>query len=76
MLPQLCSDDKGCYYYDDMPARLADNIKSGYAKFYNWDYAINNFSNIIKIAFDDRISLKSKIVNSRIQMQHNTTGRY
>ena len=64
------------YYYEDIPARLADNIKSGYSKMYDWNYAINNFKLIIDEAFENRIKLKNKIDNSRNQMQNNTTGWY
>lgn len=62
------------YSYDDIPARLADNIKSGYSKMYSWDYAISNFKEIIEDAFQNRIKLKDKIDNHRQQMQRNTTG--
>ena len=62
------------YSYDDIPARLADNIKSGYSKMYNWDYAMRNFKAIIDKAFENRIKMKDNIDNSRKQMQNNTTG--
>ena len=64
------------YSYEDIPSRLADNIKSGYSKMYNWDYAMNHFDEIINEAFQNRITLKNKIDNSRKQMQINTTGWY
>lgn len=58
-------------YLDDIPARLADNVNSGYADIYSWDFFINNFNIIIQEAFDNRITKRSKIDNSRIQMQRN-----
>lgn len=64
----------GNYYdamCDAMPGRLADNIKSGYASFYSWNYAVNNFDTIIEDAFNSRILKKNKINNSRIQMRRN-----
>jgi hypothetical protein len=54
-----------------MPGRLADNIKSGYAEYYTWDYAKDNFDRIIREAFNNRISRRNLIDNSRVQMQRN-----
>lgn len=54
-----------------MPARLADNIKSEYADFYDWDYAISHFDEIIEKSFNNRISRRKLIDNSRPQMQKN-----
>ena len=74
MLPTVECTPRGQYRYDDMPARLADNIKSGYAHLYTWDYAIGHFNEIIETAFNDRLSKKDLIQNSRLQMQRNTGG--
>ena len=52
--------------------KIADNIKSGYATYYAWDYAINHFDEIIEEAFKNRISKENLADNSRIQMQRNT----
>lgn len=71
LLPTLSSDSYGNYYYEDFPARFADNLKSGYANIYSWDYAIKNFDNIISVAFNSRITERNKINNSRLQMKHN-----
>ena len=70
-LPTIRKADNGGYYYADMPARLADNIKSNYADFYDWDYAISNFDAIIEKAFTNRITRRKLIDNSRPQMQKN-----
>lgn len=70
-LPTMRKDPNGGCYYEDMPARLADNIKSGYADCYDWDYAIRNFDFIIEKAFNNRIERRKKIDNSRLQMQRN-----
>lgn len=70
-LPELPVSADGKYYYEDIPARLADNIESGYADFYTWNYAISNFDSIIEDAYQKRISAKRKMNNSRLQMQWN-----
>lgn len=59
------------YYYSDLPGRLSDNIQSKYAAFYEWSYAMKNFDDIIQEAFDNRISKKHLIDNSRPQMKRN-----
>ena len=56
-----------------IPGRILDNLNSGYAKLYTWDYAINHFNSIIEQAYYDRILLKEKVNNSRPQMQLNYT---
>lgn len=71
MLPELRRSTNGGYYYDDMPARLADNIKSKYADFYDWETAITHFDEIIEKAYNKRVTAKNKINNSRMQMQKN-----
>ena len=70
-LPELPKTSNGGHLYSDIPARLADNIKSGYADCYEWDDAIRNFDNIIEKAFNNRIQRRNLIDNSRLQMQRN-----
>ena len=70
-LPTVRKAPNGSYYYADMPARLADNIKYGYADFYDWNYAISHFDTIIEKAFNNRASRRNLIDNSRPQMQRN-----
>lgn len=55
-----------------LPARLNDNVESGYAKLYTWNYAIQYFIPIINTAFEDRLKLANKADNSRPQMRINT----
>lgn len=71
LLPQfpLTWDKK--YNPNDLPARLMDNVRSGYARLYTWDYFVNNFTAIINKAFNNRITLKDKIDNRRLQMKRN-----
>lgn len=71
LLPNFPLTPQGEFYYDDLPKRLADNVKSGYADIYIWDYAKNNFLDIIERAFDNRISRHNMKNNSREQMKRN-----
>jgi len=67
-LPGLKSDfEKYCC----LPERLADNVKSEYATLYDWGYAISHFDEIIEKAYNDRITKRSSIDNTRIQKKYN-----
>lgn len=70
LLPNFRLQPDGKYLYADIPPRLADNIKSGYADMYGWDYACTHMKEIVGEAFDKRVSLVHKIHNSRIQAQY------
>lgn len=72
MLPSIQKTPNGGYYYADMPARLADNVKSGFANVYSWDYAKVHFNEIVEEAFVNRKTLHNKKDNSRLQMKWNT----
>ena len=71
LLPEfpLSSDNK--YRYDDLPARLADNVKSGYSDIYSWKCFKDNHISLIDEAFDNRIKRKDKKDNTRLQMKRN-----
>lgn len=74
LLPTFPLDHEGKYNYDDIPARLADNVKNGYAKVYLWNYIAQsqaNFKNVIDTAYSNRIFQSE---NSRLQAQRNTLG--
>lgn len=71
LLPEFPIDINGNYYTRDLPARLGDNVESGYAKCYTWNYAISHFDEIVEDAFKDRIALSDKMINDRPQMQRN-----
>ncbi|MBP1562114.1 MAG: TIR domain-containing protein [Oscillospiraceae bacterium] len=71
MLPSINKTPNGGYYYRDMPQRLADNVRTGYASIYDWEYAVRNFDKIIEIAFENRIVKKALLDNSRKQMRRN-----
>ena len=71
LLPTYVMSTGNKYRFSDIPARLADNVKSGYSTVYSWDYFCNNFYSIIQQAFNNRILLKDKKVNNRRQMEEN-----
>lgn len=71
LLPEVTRTADGGYFLEDIPARLADNVKSEYADVYDWSYAIANFNTIIEKAFNSRIARRNLINNSRLQMQRN-----
>jgi hypothetical protein len=75
LLPTFTLTSDGRFQYDNIPARLADNIKSGFAKMYTWDYVYSCDASI-KEAIQDAFQAKSlrsdRIDNRRVQMQRNT----
>jgi hypothetical protein len=66
MLPDLEFNQD--WYSLDMPDRLADNVKSGYAKVYSWSYAKDHFFDIVDKAYHDRVIHKNKMMNDRHRM--------
>ncbi len=75
LVPGFPLDLYGQYRYDDIPARLADNVKSGYANVYTWDQLTASdasVKNVIQTAFDARVAKSLQIQNWRIQMTYNT----
>lgn len=75
LLPEFQLTADGKYRYDDIPPRLADNVKTGYAKVYAWDWVCANESRIkseVEEAFQARIDKADKIDNySREQFRDN-----
>ena len=71
LLPKFPLLSNGNYLYKDLPGRLADNVKTGYADIYLWNYFISNFDRIIENAFKNRINRRNLIDNSRLQLQKN-----
>ena len=71
LLPTVKLTDDGKYYLEDLPSRLADNVRCGYASIYTWDYAIKHYDEIIETAFKNRISKCDFADNSREQMKYN-----
>ncbi len=70
-LPEMRTSGNGGWFYNQMPPRLADNIKSSYASNCSWDKFTKKFSSKVENAFNNRVSLKEKIDNSRVQMARN-----
>lgn len=58
--------------YDLMPARLADNFRTGYAVIRDYTTDRIKLQNYIEEAFKKRTSKANSRVNSRIQLQRNT----
>lgn len=71
LLPSFPVYYSGEYNSSYLPKRLYDNVISGYAKLYSWNYAKNNFLNVINETFKRRIDYKDKKDNTRKQMQYN-----
>lgn len=58
------------YNADNIPARLADNLKTGFAAIYDWTEDVNVMKKRIQKAFDNRTN-SDLIDNSRAQMRDN-----
>lgn len=74
LLPEFPLSADYRYNYSDIPPRLADNVKSGYAEVHTWDSACSSdaaIKSVIQTAFDNRISKSDKIDNSRPQYTRN-----
>ena len=70
LLPEINTNGNE-YPFSVLPPRLADNVKTGYAKIYKWNDAIKNFPQIVEEAFMNRINLRKCIKNDRVQMKNN-----
>ncbi|MFH0776460.1 MAG: TIR domain-containing protein [Patescibacteria group bacterium] len=75
LLPEFPLTPDGKYDYSDIPARLADNVKTGFAEIYTWRYITDasKFTDVIERAFKRRTAIEL-IDNNRPQMQRNTSG--
>ncbi len=73
LLPEFPLSNSNTYNYADLPPRLADNVKTGFAKIYTWDYLTSGtVVNVINEAYDGRT--KSNLIdNSRTQMSYNVS---
>ncbi|WP_434509810.1 TIR domain-containing protein [Desulfitobacterium sp. AusDCA] len=70
-LPDHPAYGKDEYSADDVPPRLVDNLKSGYAKLYDWTTSEKIIKARIEDAFDARINRKDKIDDTREQFKKN-----
>ena len=74
LLPDFPLSSENKYSYDDIPPRLADNVKTGYAEIYAWNGVCIDDSRInvaIESAFTRRINGSGRIDNSRPQFSNN-----
>jgi len=62
----------GKYTYSEQPARLTDNLKSGYAIIRDYTTDRKKLQEYIELAVKNRKSKADKRINSRPQMQRNT----
>ncbi len=70
-LPNHSAFGKDKYSDDDVPPRLVDNLKSGFAKLYDWTTSEQIIKARIEDAFNARIDMKDTIDNSREQFKKN-----
>jgi len=70
-LPTHPDYGRDSYFPNNLPKRLAANLKSGYAKLYDWTTDRVVLQNWIEDAFTRRED-DDKIVNNILQMQKNT----
>jgi len=70
-LPTHPDYSKDKYNPQIVPPRLVDNLKSGYANFYNWTKSKDNIKKWIEQAFQNRTEKEDKIDNSREQFKYN-----
>jgi len=61
----------GRYTYSEQPARLTDNLKSGYAVIRDYTTDRKKIQNYIELAFKNRNNKSDKRINSRIQLDRN-----
>ena len=62
----------GKHNYDLLPARLSDNLKTGYAIIRDWTDDRVEMQSYIEEAFEKRSSMADSRINSRIQMKEDT----
>ena len=73
LLPTHPDFNKPEYFYNNVPKRLAENIKTGYAEIINWTSDKKLLQSAIERAYDRRKNESDKRVNKAIpQMQEDT----
>ncbi|MFC1802237.1 TIR domain-containing protein [Patescibacteria group bacterium] len=66
--PDYCNSG---FQPENIPIRLLDNQKTGYAEIYNWTEYQFGLKNILEEAFNKRIEKSYLIDNSRVQFSYN-----
>ncbi len=72
LLPSHPDYGSGKATYDQMPSRLADNFKTGYAVIADYTTNRKKQQELIELAFKRRTTSANARTNSRVQMQKNT----
>jgi hypothetical protein len=72
LLPSHPDFGTGKAKHNLMPARLSDNLKTGYAIIRNWTEDRAKMQSYIEEAFSNRTAKSEKRVNSRVQMDEDT----
>ncbi len=70
-LPDHPDYGKTSYSSQNIPPRLADNLRSGYAKYFDWTDNPATMSSWIEEAFNNRISKSNLADNSSLQFKYN-----
>ncbi len=70
-LPTHPNHGEDKYTQDIIPPRFVDNLKSGYANFYDWTASEDDIKKWIEQAFQSRTENAEKIDNSREQFKNN-----
>lgn len=72
LLPEHPDYNKSKFFYSNIPARLSDNHKTGYAVILNWTNDRVKLQNLMELAFDKRSTHEDEIDNTRTKMARNT----
>lgn len=70
-LPTHPAHKKHTYNASDLPPRLADNLKSEFAEFYDWTTSESKIKSYIETAFEAKSKKCDLINNNRIQYKDN-----
>ena len=74
LLPTFPITTSGQYYYENIPDRLADNLRTDYATIYTWNWICQydfRVKEAIEEAYERRTSKSYLIDNSRLQLARN-----
>lgn len=74
LLPARRDYGKDTYDADTVPPRLVDNLKTGYAKLYDWTETATTIKRRIEDVFQARVDRADKIDNSRLQFRYNRSS--
>jgi hypothetical protein len=64
--------DTGQVTYANIPSRLADNLKTGYAIVFSWTTERITLQKMIELALDKRTTHDDKSDNTRVKMMNDT----